>query len=134
MAIEGVSPTPVPERKRGLRRAKMAAAAAAAAATEQVCEPAAAGRGIGKPGGPGDPTEGGDDGGREGWAGGARRQGGAAGRELSAAKMLAKAGLDPGQRLPAGQRAELSLCGSDTGHGLRSLRLDVPLRSQKPCG
>lgn len=42
MAIEGVSPTPVPERKRGLRRAKMAAAAAAAAATEQVCEPAAA--------------------------------------------------------------------------------------------
>lgn len=42
VAVEGVSPTPVPERKRGLRRAKMAAAAAAAAATEQVCEPAAA--------------------------------------------------------------------------------------------
>lgn len=73
--VEGVSPTPVPERKRGLRRAKMAAAAAAAAATEQVCELAAAGRGLGKPGGRGDPIEGGDEGGREGWAGAAERGG-----------------------------------------------------------
>lgn len=48
MAGEGVNTAPphpplVLERKRGLRRAKMAAAAATAAVTEQVCEPAEAG-------------------------------------------------------------------------------------------
>lgn len=65
VATEGVSPTPVPERKRGLQRVKMAAAAAAAAATEQVCESAdAEGLGSGMAGS--SPTEGGDEGPRAG--------------------------------------------------------------------
>lgn len=100
MAIEGVSPTPGQSASTGLRRAKMAAAAAAAAATEQVCEPAAA-EGVGSRVAGSTPQRAGTRARGLGWGGGARRQGGAAGRELSAAEMLAKAGLDPGLRLPS---------------------------------
>lgn len=133
VAIEGVSPTPpVPERKRGLRRAKMAAAAAAAAATEQVCEPAAA-EGLGSRVAGSTPQRAGTRARGLGWGGRARRQGGAAGRELSASGDAGEGRVGPWAAAP-GWRGELSLCGSDTGHGLRSLRLDVPLRSQKPSG
>lgn len=86
MASEDASPThtPVPERKRGLQRAKMAAAAAAAAA-EQVCEPRLRPReGFGERDGRVVPTEGGDEGVRAGlgrpgeaeWGGRAGRGGG----------------------------------------------------------
>lgn len=83
VATEGVSPTPVPERKRGLQRVKMAAAAAAAAATEQVCESAdAEGLGSGmawsSPRRAGTRARGPGWGGEAGWQGGAE-WGGAAG-------------------------------------------------------
>lgn len=124
----------MPERKRGLQRVKMAAAAAAAAATEQVCEPAEA-EGLGS--GMASRPHGGRGRGPEGRAGAARRggragRGGAGRRELSAAKMLAKAVREPGQQLRAGEGS----CPSAgvTVTGLRSLRLDVFLRTLQPCG